>query len=564
MRTSTKAMVILAFLIPGFSSCDSATRAVATHVRLQQECERLGSTDHIERGNAANALGNMGELAVSAVEPLIAACDDEDLFVRRAAYDALGKIRDRRALDTLIAALEDDRNEKNNRCAAIEALGKLGDVRAVMPLLRHAAKFPGGVEEVTCLMAIRSPGAEAVEPLVESAKDDDERVRAHAVQVLGMIGETLDHSHAVEPPLVEAAKDDDERVRAHAVRALGMIGQPFDHPQVVPVLIQALGDSSEHVRGVAALYLGRIKSLAAVEHLIAALDDTAWSVRQDACFALGAIGDPRAVDPLIAALGDEAWRVRCAAARALAELREPTAVEALVGAIDDETKRIVVEALGEIGEPRSFESVLQALDDDRVDVRVAAVEALGKLADTRGVDPLSTLLETEPDPRLRFTIMLALNRIKGRPDRTVLAAAIRDEDDEVRYLAFQFLVNREGATLEDVATALTSEDRDVRYSAVGKLAGLNGPRAVKLLIRTLQDPDDRVRRVAVRALARLGDVRAVEPLIAVLREEADEGFRHEDIRDAVAQALRELTGRDFGHLHAEWSAWWRQHKRSFT
>jgi HEAT repeat protein len=239
-------------------------------------------------------------------------------------------------------------------------------------------------------------------------------------------------------------------------------------------------------------------------------------------------------------------------------------VEALVGAIDDETKRIVVEALGEIGEPRSFESVLQALDDDRVDVRVAAVEALGKLADTRGVDPLSTLLETEPDPRLRFTIMLALNRIKGRPDRTVLAAAIRDEDDEVRYLAFQFLVNREGATLEDVATALTSEDRDVRYSAVGKLAGLNGPRAVKLLIRTLQDPDDRVRRVAVRALARLGDVRAVEPLIAVLREEADEGFRHEDIRDAVAQALRELTGRDFGHLHAEWSAWWRQHKRSFT
>jgi len=563
MRTSTEAIVILALLLPGIGSCGSPTKAVPTHVRLQEERARLSSKDRIERGNAANALGNMGELAMPAVEALMAACDDEDLFVRWAAYDALGKMRDRRALDPLVAALEDNRNEKNNRCAAIGALGKLGDVRAVTPLLCHAGEFPGGVEEVACLMAVRSLGVEAVEPLVEAAKDDDEKVRAHAVQVLGMIGETLDRPQAVEP-LAEAAKDDDEGVRAHAVRALGIIGETCDEPQVVPVLIQALADGSEHVRGVAASYLGRIKSPAAVDRLITALDDPSWSVRQDACFALGAIGDVRTIGPLMAALKDEAWRVRCAAASSLGAFREPRAVEALVAAIDDKTERTVVEALGKIGDSRGFEPVLQALGDDRMDIRVAAAEALGKLADERGVKPLEALLEKERDTRLRITIMLALSRIEGRPDRAALAAAIEDEDDEVRYLASQTLVNRQDATLDDIATALTSEDRRVRYSAVGKLADLNDSRAVELLIRTLRDPDDRVRRVAVRALARLGDARAVEPLIAVLKEEADEGFRYEDIRDVVAEALRELTGRNFGHLHTEWSAWWRQHKRSFT
>jgi hypothetical protein len=30
----------------------------------------------------------------------------------------------------------------------------------------------------------------------------------------------------------------------------------------------------------------------------------------------------------------------------------------------------------------------------------------------------------------------------------------------------------------------------------------------------------------------------------------------------VAEALRQLTGRNFGHLDTEWSAWWRQHKRA--
>ena len=52
---------------------------------------------------------------------------------RRAAAEALGQLGDKRAVEPLIAALQDD--VENVRQAAAEALGQLGDERAVEPLI---------------------------------------------------------------------------------------------------------------------------------------------------------------------------------------------------------------------------------------------------------------------------------------------------------------------------------------------------------------------------------------------------------------------------------------------
>src|SRR5215467_11160530 len=79
------------------------------------------------RQAAAEALGKVG---APAVEPLIAALKEG--YMHAAATEALSKIG-APAVEPLIAALKDQ--EINVRKAAAEVLGKIGDARAVEPLI---------------------------------------------------------------------------------------------------------------------------------------------------------------------------------------------------------------------------------------------------------------------------------------------------------------------------------------------------------------------------------------------------------------------------------------------
>jgi hypothetical protein len=70
--------------------------------------------------------------------------------------------------------------------------------------------------------------------------------------------------------------------------------------------------------------------------------------------------------------------------------------------------------------------------------------------------------------------------------------------------------------VEPLITVLGDKDRDVRRNAVAALGQLGDSRAVEPLITALRDEDRDVRRNAATALGKLGDTRAVEPLIKAL------------------------------------------------
>jgi len=67
------------------------------------------------------------------VQPLITALRDETWWAREAAAEALGELKDVRAVQPLIAALKNLNADVQE--AAVEALGKIGDPRAVEPLI---------------------------------------------------------------------------------------------------------------------------------------------------------------------------------------------------------------------------------------------------------------------------------------------------------------------------------------------------------------------------------------------------------------------------------------------
>jgi HEAT repeat protein len=96
----------------------------------------LADEDYRVREEATAALA--GLKCPSGVEPLMAILSNprEEPTVRRNAATALGKLRDGRALEVLLAGAED--RAMNVRLECAKALGRLGDERAIAVLARAA------------------------------------------------------------------------------------------------------------------------------------------------------------------------------------------------------------------------------------------------------------------------------------------------------------------------------------------------------------------------------------------------------------------------------------------
>lgn len=92
----------------------------------------LEDSNNILRGHAAIILGNIGDK--EAINPIITLLDDSDSNVRGNAIIALGNFQEVRITDLLIKHLGEDEDAFNRSCAA-DALGHLKEKRAVEALI---------------------------------------------------------------------------------------------------------------------------------------------------------------------------------------------------------------------------------------------------------------------------------------------------------------------------------------------------------------------------------------------------------------------------------------------
>jgi HEAT repeat protein len=272
------------------------------------------------REAAAKALGEIG--GGDALEPLLAALEDEVSAVRGEAAQALGHIGDPRAIDRLTAALGDT----DVRKSAAEALEQLGapSVEALVGRLEDEDPEARTIAEETLG---RIGDDRAVQPLIARLGDDVVSVRRAAADALGAIG----NRDAVEP-LIDALEQDVVSVREEAVQALGNLGDPL----AVDWLIAALKD--KELRMSATEALGKVEHSGAVGALIAMLEDTQYMVRRAAAHALGKIADQQAVPPLVVALGDLSTPVGMEAANALVTIGPP-AIQPLIAALADADRK---------------------------------------------------------------------------------------------------------------------------------------------------------------------------------------------------------------------------------
>jgi hypothetical protein len=203
-----------------------ADRRVAEYFRgsdaLEQSLRELGSRRMWRRATAAFRLGDMG-------------CEE--------------------VAPALLAALDD--KQRTVRAAAARSLGRLNVVEAAKPLVEAlvSGRVPNGVAGV----ALVGLGPSAVPELRALAEHPSHRLRATAIALLGLVGDSGD-----SPLAVRCLGDPSAEVRAAAADALARIGGP----PAEGALRSALDDRIPFVRASAAVALGVIGSRAALPRLL--------------------------------------------------------------------------------------------------------------------------------------------------------------------------------------------------------------------------------------------------------------------------------------------------------
>ena len=352
------------YLLPLLSDVASSVQAHAAHALQSLQWKPQSDEQRVLFFIAAGMFSRAAEVGAIAVEPLIAMLADDVSSKRRAVTEALGEIKDPRAIDALTRMLDD--SDSGVRVAALSALGRTRDAThapAVLKQLQHGDKNVRGC----ALEALTRLGHPDLFPiLVEMLSDPHWNVRTVAATALGATGDP----RALEP-LTRALSEADGDVRQVVAEAIGRLGDP----NAIELLILAHLDRDSGVRQATLAALTHIspdwartesaqRSLPALKH---AVKDPDYSVRQTAADLLNRIFNIRQCEPtLVADVDAEA-------------MRRHRAVDVLASILwdDDPILRFAgVWALHQIGDPRAAGPLSTRLKDSEGFIRQEAERAL--------------------------------------------------------------------------------------------------------------------------------------------------------------------------------------------
>ncbi len=305
--------------------------------------------------------------------------DDE----RKVAAHFLGDLKDQRAVQALLVAVE-DRNLDVRR-QAIQSLGKMKDMRAAGVLRRVVV-------------------------------GEDRFVRAAAARALGVLRDTSAVDMLIS--VVDREMHLEGRSREELMRSIARALGALNDRRGIDALIRLLGHPGEHVRSYAAHSLGHIGDPRAADALAQALNDGSVFVRWSAAWALVTLKDARVVPVLVEMVGKGA-NVQMAA-RALRDI-EPDwrnrpdvqeKVDAWISTFENGkgVERIAAAMrLSEIGGDRVVEVLKRALRERDLDVIAAAHPFFIREYSAFATSALVQALEHEGDERMASAMLASGN-----------------------------------------------------------------------------------------------------------------------------------------------------------
>lgn len=398
----------------------------------------LNRGDEVDRCHAAQALGRLRD--PRALEPLYRHLQDEDLDVCVDAATALGHFNHEDAVQGLIDALH-YHSEPDVKQAAVDGLSHSGTPRAI-DTLQHLLTRPDDIQWSET-----------------DAWDDWWDLQRQAVIALG------EHAVAAAAPALAALldSDDGQDIESEILKSLAQIGAA-GIAQLRPRLERA---EPRRVRRIATA-LAFASSDEGWELLTELLDHVDADVRQAATATLVEAAVPDRIALLVARLEDRAPEVQATALKGLERLhpRDTDIVGdeqllELLRASDDRVRCAALQMLsarlvpGEMPAPRLLERIGEGLDSDHEEeLRLScALAARAGLSDTSG--RLRELAGNEETPvQVRRQAMQSIGQLglRSRAILEMLWANSESRHPELRHVALQTLLELTDAPVEDPDT----------------------------------------------------------------------------------------------------------------
>ena len=444
-------------------------------------------------GSPGGAMGNGWEHGAVSFEALVAALRSESAGMRARAAESIGYRGEARGTPPLLDLLAGGESSHRVRSAAYTALGRLADPRA-LPVLEQCLRDEAR-EEVRgdCVAALGGlAGTESLGLVIEAFRTDAHAlVRSRAVDALGDFPRS--ESVALLSGLLAA---ESPGLRLRAIAALGRTGL---HEAVAP-LLEHLPDAVATVERAAVVEaLARLRDPSALSSLLELLDaESDQAIRARIAIALGATRAPSAYAAMTGMLDDPTPAVRYYAIRGLRELgiqEGAGPLSRLYRTLAEDLAARPPDALV-AGAP----AVLAALD-----LQVEILRALSELDAPGSVDRFADGIRA---PKLPRDSQVALRIAEGFYERRRMA--LRGLGYSGSREAFERLAGEDG---------LGHPDPRLRAAAVRSLAVLRTPESAETLLPALRDAVPEVRWTAAMALGRLAHRGAVGPLIERLTDE---------------------------------------------
>ena len=149
---------------------------------LRRDFESLTAKLAVQYSRFQKAMEEMGEIEYTKiVKHLIAALEDENARVREKVVKALGKIKDTKAVEPLISMLKDE--DSDVRWSAIWALGEIGSPSVEQLIAKLNCDDPSVKENVALALCMIKDKC-AVDPLLATLKDVNLEVRIKVAHTL--------------------------------------------------------------------------------------------------------------------------------------------------------------------------------------------------------------------------------------------------------------------------------------------------------------------------------------------------------------------------------------------
>ncbi len=475
--------------------------------------DRRANTIALEAFGKASLSGGrfLEQLGRNDFQLLLQATKHRDVSTRSAAAEALGSLKDRRAIPALIALLGDA--EDQVRQSTIYALMNFKEDQtafaALVSMLRSqinsapkntSTNLASGPGSLTADAAFRAVGTHLsprdMGPLLrlfDGSCAMDLRSNSEAVAKNGL------------PALCFALRDPDPEIRRKATWVIGTI--PGSDP--LKAVIGALKDKEPSVRRTAATVLGGMKAEAAIPALEKALKDTDDNVRCHALRSLTELRAPSAVRYALEWLHDPVASVRIAAIESLPTEDVTGAIERISPLLKDKVPAVCEAAQYRLRycynrRSHANEETQKPRSAATIDVAGLDVPTLGKKL-------------TDLDDAARKS---AAKELATRGDASVvpaLLAVIRHGDDEFHSCVIRALARIDDPRTEDYIVKEILADNSIARYAPKFLAEIHSPRAIGKLLIGMTNDYEHMRVECQRALGSFG-AKAAAPLVASIEQ----------------------------------------------